>query len=359
MFPARDVCRGVVVRSLALSRITRSFRPFSSPVRLPFHATRVGRLAGPLGATLVVAGATVTAAVGGSAAGTMAASGAGDASGAVTAALAAEPFAAGQLGVVDAPLPAVAAAAQVERATRTGSLLGLPSATRRSASRIVDRFGGRTYDEVAEYDAQGRLISLQRFDPDGRLLAAVRFGLRGDGGAPLAGAVGARQRAERLVSTLGLDAAGTPRIVAAPSNVGWTVAWDRVVGGIPVPGDGLRIQLWPDGSVHGLARSERTLAPRPAVLLEAARARSIAEAKLDSWFAGQTRGDASVSGLALAWVPPNDTFAVAAPDAPAAVLRLAWVVRVTTGGTLSDSLRALEIYVDAGDGSVLGGDVLR
>ena len=66
-----------------------------------------------------------------------------------------------------------------------------------------------------------------------------------------------------------------------------------------------------------------------------------------------------MTGLDLAWVAPNDTFAPARPDAPAATLRLAWVGRVATTATLAESLRGLEVYLDAGDGSLLGGDVLR
>ena len=351
--------------TLALPRTTRSLRP----LRARLGTMRIRLLAGPPVAAIVVAGATVTAVLGGSGAAgapaaATAASAAGEASGVGdpafdAAALASRPFQAGEQGVVEARLPAIAAAAQVERASRTGSLLGMPAAARRDARRVVDRFGGRTYDEVAEYDARDRLISLQRFGLDGRLLAAVRFGLRGDGGPPLHGTAGARLRAERLAASLGLEAAGTPRIVAAPSNAGWSVAWDRVVAGIPVPGDGLRIQLWPDGSVHGLTRSERALAPRPAVLLDDPRARASAEAQLDRWFHGSARREVALTGLALAWVPPNGTFAPVWPDAPGAVLRLAWVARVTTRGGLADNLRGLEIYLDAGDGSVFGGDILR
>ncbi len=320
-----------------------------SPIR---GRLRVGRLAAPLGAGVVLAGASVTAVLGGSAA---AASSAASTEAVGTAA---EPFRAGELGVVSTPLASVAARLQIERASRTGTLLGLPAAARRSATRILDRFGGRTYDEIAEYDAGNRLVSLQRFDTNGRLIAAVRFGLRGDGG-PAIGAVAARVRAERLAATLGLEAAGSPRVVAAPSNGGWTVAWDRVIGGIPVPGDGLRIQLWADGSVHGLTRSERALAPTPTVRLDEARARSIVLAQLDAWFHGDRRREVSLAGLTLAWVAPNDTFAPAGPDAPSPTLRLAWVARVTTRGTLAENLRALEIFVDAGSGSVIGGDILR
>jgi hypothetical protein len=309
------------------------------------------RLAGPLVAAIVVAGASVTAVLGGSAAAARSVS-------SEAIAVAPDSFQAGEVGLAQAPLPAAAAALQIERAGRTATLLGLPAATRRSVTRVVDRFGGRTYDEIAEYDARDHLLSLQRFDTDGRLLAAVRFGLRGGGGTALTDP-GVRQRAQGLATTLGLEATGTPRLAAAPSNAGWTVAWDRTVAGIPVPGDGLRIQLWPDGSVHGLSRSERALAVRPASLLDEARARSIVDGRLDAWFSGQARGQVALTGVALAWVPPNDTFAASAPDAPSAVLRLAWVARVATSGALSENLRAIEIYVDAGDGSILGGDILR
>ena len=310
------------------------------------------RLAGPFVVASVIAGASVTAVVGGSTA-----AGARSIS---ADALAVGPgaFQAGEIGVAQVPLPAAAATAQIERAGRTALLLGLPAPTRRAAARVVDRFGGRTYDEIAEYDGQNHLLSLQRFETDGRLLAVVRFGLRGDGGTALAeSAVG--RRAQNLAAALGLVAAGTPRVVVAPSNAGWTVAWDRAVAGIPVPGDGLRIQLWPDGSVHGLSRSERTLSARPAALLDEGAARSIVLGRLDAWFPGAARGQVALVALSLAWVPPNDTFAAGAPDAPSAVLRLAWVARAATSGTLSENLRALEVYVDAGDGAILGGDILR
>jgi hypothetical protein len=65
------------------------------------------------------------------------------------------------------------------------------------------------------------------------------------------------------------------------------------------------------------------------------------------------------TALELAWMAPNDTFAPSRPDAPAATLRLSWVARVATTAALADSLRGLELYLDAGDGSLLGGDVLR
>lgn len=362
--------------SFLLSRSVRRGRrllpPLGSPgARVP---RRFRRVVGPFGAAGLALGVTVTAVLAGGGAGHASpdrSAGAvraiapdrsvesGSVSRIASDAGAAEAFRAGELGVAEAPLPAGIAAARVDLAARTASILGLPAATRRTATRVVDQFGGRTYDEVTEYDARDRLLSLQRFDVDGRLLAAVRFGWHSDGGPSLAGGNAVRQRAERLATALGLAMGGVPRVVTVPSGAGWTVAWDRTVDGVPVPGDGLRIQLWPDGSVHGVTRSERTLADRPTGLLDATRARSIAEAQLEAWFRGDARGHMAISGLSLAWVPPNDTFAPAGPDAPGSVLRLAWVVRAGASGSLADSLRALEIYLDAGTGAVIGGDILE
>jgi hypothetical protein len=273
---------------------------------------------------------------------------------------AADPFQAGQTGLEATTLSGAAAAPGLARAARTAGSLGLPVASRRSITHVTDRFAGSAYDEVNEFDAQDRLAALQRFDSGGRLLAAVRFGWTGDGGPALRDDAAARSRAERLVeAALGTPPVGAPRVARTPSDSGWTVSWTRTVDGIPVPGDGLRVQLWPDGSLHGFSRSERPLAPAPGVTIDADTARRLASVLLDRWFAGASRPQAVVTGISLAWTAPNDTFAPERPDAPASTLRLSWVVQVSTTGALSDTVRGLEIDLDAGDGSLLGGDVLR
>ena len=66
-----------------------------------------------------------------------------------------------------------------------------------------------------------------------------------------------------------------------------------------------------------------------------------------------------MTGLALAWVAPNDTFGDALPTSSPDELRLAWIVRVTTSGSLAGRLAGLELAFDAGDGSALGGDLLE
>jgi len=273
---------------------------------------------------------------------------------------AADPFVAGQQAIDVATLTGSAAQAGFARADASRLRLGWPAPARQEASHVVDRFAGTTYDEITAFDGVGRMISLQRFDTAGRLTAAVRFGWSSEGGAPLPDATAARAQAERFVTaTLGSQPAGLVRVGRTGADGGWTVGWTRSVAGVPVPGDGTRIQLWADGSLHSFSRTERRLAPAPAVTLDRATVRRILDAQLDRWFAADQRRQVTVTGVDLAWVAPNDTFAPARPDAPVATLRLAWVGRVATTATLAESLRGLEVYLDAGDGSILGGDVLR
>ena len=107
-----------------------------------------------------------------------------------------------------------------------------------------------------------------------------------------------------------------------------------------------------------MVRAERPLAPRPSSLLDEAAARQRAADTLGSLF-GDRAKLVAVATVALAWVAPNGAFDPTAPDAPDPTLRLAWVVEARTQGALSEGLRAVKIFLDAGTGSLLGGDVLR
>jgi hypothetical protein len=272
---------------------------------------------------------------------------------------AADPFVAGQRAVEQATMPAAAEAAALHRAERSSADLGLPTPARRSAARLADRFDQRVVDEVTEYDGRGRPSAIEQFDERGALLSVVRLGWQPGAGPGLTDHGQALGQARKVAVAVGLPADGAAQVRPAPNGSGFIVAWDRAVDGIPVPGDGLRVVLWPDGSLHNLSRSERTLAPRPAMLLGRAAAHSAIDDRLDAWFPGAPRRQVDVTSLELAWVAPNDMFVPDRPDAPSPILRLAWVGRATTRGALSASLRGLEIYLDAGDGSLLGGDILR
>ena len=127
---------------------------------------------------------------------------------------------------------------------------------------------------------------------------------------------------------------------------------------MPVAGDGNSVTLFGDGALHAVAHRERSLAAAPATTLEVAAAQRIARERLVALL-GPANVDARVVRTHLSWVAPNDTFDGQAPDAPDPVLRLAWVVEVRTVAPLADRIQALELYLDAGDGTLLGGDLLR
>ena len=154
----------------------------------------------------------------------------------------------------------------------------------------------------------------------------------------------------------GLAPQGVPAVRPSTGAGGWAISWARRVAGVPVRGDGLRLALWPDGSFHGLVSSEQVLAPPPAATLPRPTAIVAADRALDRSLSG-SRSDLVVAAADLAWIAPNDTFGPRAGDAPAATLRLAWVVRYEPRGALADRLRAVELWIDAGDGSLLGGDL--
>ena len=271
---------------------------------------------------------------------------------------AADRFVAGGPVSQRSPVAADRAAAALALAATVRSRAGLPEPAGSRVERVVDRFDGTTYDEVTANDPAGRAIHLERFDDRGRLVAAVAFGWQASGGTRLANAAAARSRGARLAADLGLDAPGTPDVRQGPDDSGWTLTWPRTVDGLPVIGDGVRVDLWPDGRLHAVVRTERPLAAKPPSTLDEAAARTRANANLASLF-GSRAGQVRVATLALGWVAPNSAFDPTGPDAPAATLRLAWVVEARTFGDLADGLRAVKLYLDAGTGALIGGDVLR
>lgn len=271
---------------------------------------------------------------------------------------AANPYAAGQPAAARTVLRDAAAGRLRAAAAPGWALLGTKRVASTRVERITNRFTATTYDEVTDLDAGGRPIALQRFDRAGRLVAAVRFGLQATDRIAIDDPVGAASAAGRLARGLRLDPAGSPAVRRAGGG-DWVVTWPRIVHGVPVRGDGVRVQVWADGSLHVAVRTERPLADEPPSRISATDAGRLVERHLDAWFGGSDRAGLRPGAPALAWVAPNDTFDHAVPDAPSPILRLAWVVEVRTSGTLAGGLRALELYIDAGDGRLLGGDVLR
>jgi hypothetical protein len=268
----------------------------------------------------------------------------------------ADPFVAGGRSTRPVALPVSEADRAKAEGRRLAAALGLPGVVQR-AERLDDRFEHRTYDEVTSVDSTGRDVAIARFETDGTVAMAVVLGWHPGHGGPIDRTT-AERRGREVVQAAGLVVGGQPTISSSAGSGGWSIVWPRVVDGAPVRGDGVRIALWPDGSFHGLSRMERPLAAAPDHPIQSDAARNAAE----SW-AARTYGSAG-SGLQIvdvdrAWVAPNDTFTTDRSDAPAETLRLAWVVTFEARGTLAARVRSVEVWLDAGDGAVLGGDLVE
>jgi hypothetical protein len=265
-------------------------------------------------------------------------------------------YQAGEAAIVRSAVPAGGASTIRERGLAHARALGVPTGAATRLSRLRDRFSGAVLDEVVTSDARGRRLGLVRLAANGRLATAIRLGWSAPSGGRI-DAARAIERATALATGAGIAGPGTPH--ATPTaDKGWRVAWERSVGGTPVPGDGTTITLFADGTFHAAVHRERQLATAPATTLDRGTAERLARERLGVLL-GSARGQARIVGARLAWVAPNDTFDASAPDAPDPVLRLAWVVEARTVAPLAERLRALELYLDAGDGTLLGGDLLR
>jgi hypothetical protein len=266
----------------------------------------------------------------------------------------ADPFVAGGRSTRPVAVAQSQADRSVARAADLAKALGLPGVSRR-AERLDDRFDHRVYDEVVSVDAAGREVSIARFDPDGRVAMAIVLGWQPGRGRAV-GRDAAATRGQAIARAAGVETTGRPIVSASAGAGGWSVAWSRMADGVPVLGDGIRVSLWTDGSFHALARTERPLAAAPPHRLGVGAARKVADAFVVRRFGNDAQA-LRVAATELAWVAPNDTWAPERPDAPAETLRLAWIVRYEASGPLSERLRLLEFWIDAGDASVIGGDV--
>lgn len=265
---------------------------------------------------------------------------------------ASDPFRAGGLSTRPVATNAGDLDGAVARGRDVARALGLPAATGR-AVRLDDLFDHRQYDEVTTLDAAGREIAVVRIGRDGTVGMAVALGWNHRAGRAIDAST-ATTHAQGFARAVGIALADRPDVRPSAGAGGWSVAWPRVVGGVPVRGDGVRVLVWPDGTFHGLTRSERPLAAAPARQLTATEARAAAARVVAARLGAGA--EVRVVGTEQAWVAPNDLFDPAAADAPAATLRLAWIVRFDAHGATAERVRAIEIWLDAGDGRLLGGD---
>jgi hypothetical protein len=238
-----------------------------------------------------------------------------------------------------------------------GQGLGFPAGDRQVARHVKDGLQQRDYDEVEEVDSNGNVLSITQLDSSGQLLAAVRF----DNGSRPGRAVGrdaAAKAARRAAEAASLPTAGTNKTDADSGSGGWAVHWARAEGGVPVRGDETRVNVRIDGRIESVARVRHTLATAPAKPMSQGRAEAIARGYLDGWLS-PTGSTYRIDGLDLEWVGCNDAFDPGAAADAASAYRLAWVVNVEPEGPASEYLRLVTMYIDAGDGSLLGGDFVE
>ncbi|MGA3056559.1 MAG: hypothetical protein ABSE70_00770 [Candidatus Limnocylindrales bacterium] len=243
------------------------------------------------------------------------------------------------------------------RAAAARDALGFPVGARRTGKHVRDSYRPTDYDEVEEVDGAGQTLALTQFDPAGRLISAVRFDLP-SASSPKVGMDAATKSATRGISASGVAVAGQYRADANPVLDGWDVHWDRSQDGYKVRGDETRVHVWPDGRIQSVAHVEHQLAAAPGQCLGIDDAKKVVTGQFDRWFAGRGSGY-EVQQMNLEWVAPNAAFDAAKLSAPPAPYRLAWVANVKPSGVAADYVSLVTLYVDAGDGTVLGGDVVE
>ncbi len=244
-----------------------------------------------------------------------------------------------------------------KRAGAIRDSLGFPAGAARSGRHVHDGIQKADYDEVAEVDARGRPISLTQLDGQGRLVTAVRLDTPAGLSAKMSGDQAVKS-AQHGLEQVGLATSGRARVQESPATGGWDIHWDRSAAGAPVRGDETLVHVWQDGHVQSVARVEHDLAAAPAAQLNRGKAQDAVGRQMDKWFAGRDFGYA-IQGMDLQWVGPNATFDPGKVGVLEQPYRLAWVANVAPSGSAAEYVRLITLYVDAGDGSIIGGDVVE
>jgi hypothetical protein len=79
---------------------------------------------------------------------------------------------------------------------------------------------------------------------------------------------------------------------------------------------------------------------------------------MDTWFGG-TDSAYVVDSMDVEWVGPNAAFDATKVGAAPQPYRLAWVANVKPTGSAAGAVQLITLYLDAGDGTVIGGDVVE
>jgi hypothetical protein len=234
---------------------------------------------------------------------------------------------------------------------------GFTKGAKRSGRHVHDGLQNLDYDEVTEVDSKGQPSSLVQFDSKGGLVAAVRF----DSPASTSGVVSAdaaTKAARKSLQGVGMAPDGNAQTSRDDASGGWAVQWQRTSAGHTVRGDETLVRLGADGRIQSVAAVTHGLAAMPATQLAQADARAVVARQCSAWFSGKGSGY-NVGEMDLEWVGPNAAFDGSKLESDSDPYRLAWVVNVVPTGAAADSTRLVTLYVDAGSGAVIGGDVVE
>ena len=234
--------------------------------------------------------------------------------------------------------------------------LKFPRGRNHSTRHVIDRRAGREFDDVVEADNSGRALSQIRFDNHGKLVSATRFDI--DFAPPASSSKPERshslQLANDLKRRLGLRATGPTEDVTPDDTGGWAFSWGRFEQGVPVRGDGSQVRLLPDGRPWAVSETFHDLANPPTAVMPSGKAADIVLAMMRD--SGMDTASFTVLDAQLMWVCPNNWWAGADDLLTDTTARLAWVVSVRPADGSQDQLRLAVVYIDAGSGSLLGGD---
>lgn len=262
-----------------------------------------------------------------------------------------------QPGVAATPIYADNRPDVFARAGKARDAFGFPAGVTRTGRHVHDGYQNSDYDEVSELDAAGNTLSLTQFDADGGLVSAMRFDTAPMQAANSSGDA-ATKAAQRGLAAQGMRTLGQARLQENAVAGGWDVHWDRVEAGFAVRGDETSVHVWQDGRIQSVARVEHKLADAPTQKLGKAEAHQAVDRQMNAWFSGTAAGY-TTEDIGLQWVGPNAAFDPSKVGADQQPYRVAWVVNAKPTGAAADSVRLITLYVDAGDGSIIGGDVVE
>ena len=221
--------------------------------------------------------------------------------------------------------------------------------------RRFEALGRAVIDEVAVLRPDGRPVAVVRMDADrDALRSVVRIGWSTDDDTPRVDRSAAPSRASAYARAAGISAPpAEPAAAWDETTRAWRVTWPRSIDGVPAPGEGLTVWVYPGGRLAALRRIETPVASAPPLRIPQGAA---VEAAL-AWArtAGIASASIAVSGAPeLIWATPDDFAVDGGAEVTEARLHLAWSVTLTVRPAVGDT-RQVMLLVDAGSGVVMGG----